>query len=80
MSLDNLASASNEKREQNKILLRSNFDKQVWVTVQSVVNATGYTANTIIKWAKEADIPLIQADGSPVVPLTDVNMPKWLRG
>lgn len=80
MSLDNLASASNEKREQNKILLRSNFDKQVWVTVQSVVNATGYTANTIIKWAKEANIPLVQADGSPVVPLTDANMPKWLRG
>lgn len=80
MSLDNLASASNEKREQNKILLRANFDKQVWVTVQSVVNATGYTANTIIKWAKEADIPLVQADGSPVVPLTDANMPKWLRG
>jgi len=79
MSLDNLANASNEKREQNKMLLKQNFNKQVWVTVQSVVNATGYSKSTIEKWAREANVPMIKQDGQPVVPLTDDNKPAWLE-
>lgn len=73
-----MANFSNEKREQQIMVLRRNFNKKKWVTVESVVHGTGYRQATVIKWAKDGNIPLLKKDGTSVVPLTTDNRPDWL--
>lgn len=79
MALSDLATSSNEKREQRIMRLRQWFNNQEVVTVKAAENKTGFRPATIIKWCKDGDIPLIGDDGQPVVPLTEQNRPKWLE-
>lgn len=76
-SLSNLAMASNEKREQNIMILRAAFMKREVITVESAVKKFGYTEKTIIHWAKDGNIPLL-LNNQPLVPVTRENRPKWL--
>lgn len=78
MTLSNMANASNEKFNQRVMILKRNFNDQKWVTVQSVMQATGYTEATVLKWAKAGNVPLLKPDGAPVVPLTKANRPRWI--
>lgn len=79
MSLTDMALASNEAREQRIMKLRRDFNNKKYITVQSVVNGTGYVYNTVLKWAIDGNIPLLGNDGKPVVPLTEENTPRWLK-
>lgn len=78
MALSDLATSSNEKREQRIMRLRNWFNNQEVVTVKAAENKTGFKPATIIKWCQDGNIPLIGEDGQPVVPLTPANKPKWL--
>lgn len=78
MSLSDMANRSYEKRQQRIMRLRRWFNDKEVVTVDSVIAKTGYAKSTVIKWAKDGDIPLIDNDGNPVVPLNDRNTPTWL--
>lgn len=78
MSLSNMANASYERRQQRIMRLRVMFSRQQIVTVDSAMQCLGYKAQTIIRWCKEGDIPLLY-EGQPIVPLTDANRPKWLN-
>lgn len=79
MALSDLATSSNEKREQRIMRLRKWFNEEKVVTVTSAVKKTGYKEATIIRWCTDGDIPLINRNGEPVVPLTKKNWPKWLN-
>lgn len=78
MSLSDMANASYERRQQRIMRLRGMFNRQQIVTVDSAVQRLGYRPQTIIKWCKEGNIPLLH-EGQPIVPLTDANRPKWLN-
>ena len=78
MSLSDMANASYERRQQRIMRLRVMFNRQEIVTVDSAVRRLGYRPQTIISWCKEGNIPLLDA-GQPIVPVTDVNRPKWLN-
>lgn len=71
-----LGTSSNEKKTQNIMKLRSDFQKREVVTVLSAVKKYGYTEETIIRWAKEGDIPIFH-NGKPVVRMHVDNKPKW---
>ena len=77
MGLNELANASYEKRMQRIMRVRRWFDNQEAVTVSAVMAKTGYARQTIIKWAKDGDIPLFLDNNHTVVPLTEHNKPKW---
>lgn len=79
MSLSDMANSSYEKRQQRIMQVRRWFNEQKVVTVESVMQKTGYSEKTVIKWAKDGDIPLIKKDGNPVVPLNEQNTPTWLK-
>lgn len=78
MALSDMATAANERLNQRVMVLRRNFNEQKWVTVKSVMQATGYTEATVLKWAKKGNVPLLKDDGAPVVPLTKANRPRWI--
>lgn len=60
--------------------LKEDFIKAKVITVASAVRKYGYSESTVIKWAKEAGVPLMNNDGkSSVVPMTDTNTPEWLK-
>lgn len=78
MSLSDMANRSFEKRQQRIMQVRRWFNDQEVATVESVREKTGYARSTIIKWAKDGNIPLILRDGTTVVPATKENTPQWL--
>lgn len=78
--LSALGGASNEAKEQRIMKLRNDFNSGKVVTVASVRKLTGYSITTILNWAKQGDIPLIKDNGESVVPLTDKNMPAFMKG
>lgn len=79
MSLNDLATASNERRLQNIMRLQVGFRRQEFYTVAAAAKSLGgYSYNTVLKWAKEGNVPLIGNNNKPVVPLTDENKPEWL--
>lgn len=79
MSLNDLATASNEKRLQNIMRLQAGFRRQEFYTVSAAAKALGgYSYNTVLRWAKEGDVPLIGSNNKPVVELTEKNKPDWL--
>lgn len=79
MSLTDMALSSNERREQNILCLRRAFNDQQVITVQSAVLWSGYSRQTVIKWAKDGDIPLFdEQQKDSVVKLTVQNRPVWL--
>lgn len=77
MALSDLANASYEKRQQRIMQVRRWFDDQEAVTIAAVREKTGYAESTIIKWAKDGNIPLFLDNDHTVVPLTKENQPKW---
>ena len=79
-TLDNLANSSYERRQQRIMKLRRDFNDMKYITVDSVVKLTGYTEATVIKWAKDGNIPLLIDNGTTVVPVTDENRPTWMGG
>ena len=79
-NLDNLANYNNEQRQQNIIKLQQGFAQQRFVTVASVMQAWGVTRPTVLKWAKDGNVPLIDTDRKvpqTVVPVTAENEPRW---
>lgn len=69
-----LGDASNEKRNQRIMKLRNAFNDEQVNTLQEAAQLTGYTVNTVAKWARDGDIPLVDEQTSqPVVPLTAAN-------
>ncbi len=79
MALQDLANASNEKRIQNIMRLRQGFRKQEFYTIAAAAKSMGgYSYNTVLKWAKDGNIPLLGKDGQPVVKLTAENKPSWI--
>ena len=80
MSLNNLANASNEKREQRIMQTRRLFDLGHIMTVASAQQKFGYSRSTIIKWCRDGNIPLFDTEKQGyVVPLTANNRPKWSK-
>ena len=80
MSLTNMGLAANEAKEQRIMRLRNAFNHGDVYTIKSVMQKTGYSRATIIKWAKQGNIPLFdEQKQQPVVPVTDQNQPNWLR-
>ncbi len=80
MSLSNMGLASNEAKEQRIMRLRNDFNRGDVYTVKSVMQKTGYSRSTIIKWAKQGNIPLYdERKKQSVVLVTDQNRPSWLR-
>ncbi|MGX5378221.1 hypothetical protein ACWCL1_08260 [Ligilactobacillus sp. LYQ135] len=77
MSLSLMANASYEKRQQRIMQTRRWFDDREAITVASVSQKTGYAESTVIKWAKDGNIPLFLNNDETVVPLTEENKPKW---
>lgn len=71
--LDDLGLASNERRNQNIMLLRQNFNDEKYNTLADVVSSTGYTLPTVTRWALDGNIPLLDDHGQPVVAITDDN-------
>lgn len=59
LSLYDMANASNEAREQNLMRLKQAYREGKVVTVKSACDYFGYTEATIIKWCKDAKVPLI---------------------
>lgn len=69
-----LGDASNEKRNQRIIKLRNAFNDEQVNTLQEAALLTGYTVNTVAKWARDGNIPLVDdRTGQLVVPLTVKN-------
>lgn len=78
MSLENMAMAANEAREQRIIRLRQMFKKMEVVTVASAVKKTGYSRKTVVSWCKAGNIPLFdEIKQNTVVPMTPANTPAW---
>lgn len=77
MSLSDMANASYERRQQRIMQVRRWFDDCETVTVAAVCQRTGYAKSTVIKWAKDGNIPLFLNNNETVVPLTNTNKPKW---
>lgn len=79
MSLDNLANASNERRNQTIMRVRMDFKKGIIKTVKSATNKYVVSENTMLKYCKDGNIPLWDTHkNQPVVPLTDENRPDWM--
>ena len=78
--LTNMGLSSNEAKEQRIMKLRRDFNDKKVITVQGAVAKTGYSAATIIKYAKEGEIPLWDnKKNESVVPINNSNRPKWLK-
>lgn len=75
-NLSNLANSSNEKREQRIMRLRSAFQHKEVITVESACRYFGYSRTTVINWAKDGNIPLIDGQAT-VVPISKNNAPSW---
>lgn len=73
MALSDMALASNEKRQQRIMLLRQGFNEERYQSVSQAAAYFHYTYQTVAKWAKDGDIPLLDLHGRPVVPVTDAN-------
>ena len=67
-TLDNLANASYERRQQRIMKLRRDFNDMKYITVDSVVKL------------KDGNVPLLIDNGTTVVPVTDENRPTWMGG
>lgn len=79
MGLTNMGLAANEAKEQRIMRLRNAFNYGDVYTIKSVMQKTGYSRATIIKWAKQGNIPLFdERKKQTVVPVTDQNRPNWL--
>lgn len=79
MSLSDMATSSNEAREQRIMRLRQLFLHGKLVTVQSAVNYFGLTRTTIVKYCLDGDIPLVdELNESTIVAVNDRNRPSWL--
>lgn len=78
--LTNMGLSSNEAKEQRIMKLRRDFNDKKVITVQGAVEKTGYSAATIIKYAKEGEIPLWDnKKNESVVPINNSNRPKWFK-
>lgn len=80
MSLEDMAQASEEKKLQRIMRLRNDFNHRKVITLRSAVARYGYSLPTVKKWAKQGNIPLLQDNGEPIVPVTEDNSPAWLKG
>lgn len=79
-SLSNMATSSNEKREQRIMQLRRLFNEGKVATVKSAMDKFGYSYSTVVKWCKDGDIPLFDTQKKDyVVPTNSHNLPKWAR-
>lgn len=80
MSLDNLANASNEKRNQTIMRVRNDFNQGIIRTVKSACIKYVVSENTMLKYCKDGNIPMWDPKkNQTVVPLTENNTPKWLN-
>lgn len=79
MSLSTMSNASNERRLQAIMRLRVAFSHQEVVTVASAAERFSVSEKTALSYAKEGDIPLLDASGKPVVEMNPLNTPAWLR-
>lgn len=69
-----MANASNEAREQNLMRLKRAYKEGKVVTVKSACDYFGYSEPTIIKWCKDAQVPLIDTKRKRyVVPVNQSN-------
>ncbi len=73
-----LGLASNERKEQNIMLLRQAFNQQKVITVEAAAKYFAMSQATILKWCREGNIPLL-AEGQPVVEMSPENRPSWLN-
>ena len=73
MSLNDLATSSNERREQRIMLLRKGFNEEKYNTISEAAEVCGYSYNTVKKWAIDGDIPLLDINGKPIVQVTQNN-------
>ena len=74
MSLYDMTNASNEAREQNLMRLKRAYKEGKVVTVKSACDYFGYSEPTIIKWCKDAKVPLIDTKRKRyVVPVNQSN-------
>lgn len=72
--LEILGEASNEKRNQRIMKLRNAFNDERVNTLQEAAKLSGYTVTTVVKWARDGDIPLLdEQTGQPIVVLTAAN-------
>lgn len=83
-ALSNMALASNERKERNIIQLRQLFDYGKVYTVASAQKKLGYTRQTILRWCREGNIPLVDTEKdhsgkTTVVPMDATNKPKLLN-
>lgn len=75
-TLDNMAHASNERRNQNIMKLRQAFNDEKYNTISQAAKDTGYTYQTVKKWAIDGDIPLLDENGTSIVKITEDNQRK----
>lgn len=75
-TLDNMAHASNERRNQNIMKLRQAFNDEKYNTISQAAKGTGYTYQTVKKWAIDGDIPLFDENGTSIVKITEDNQRK----
>ena len=75
-TLDNMAHASNERRNQNIMKLRQAFNDEKYNTISQAARGTGYTYQTVKKWAIDGDIPLLDENGTSIVKITEDNQRK----
>lgn len=71
--LDQLGTASNERRTQNIMKLRNNFNHEKYNSITDAVQDTGYSYKTVVSWATEGNIPLLDENDRPIVPPTPQN-------
>lgn len=70
---------SNENKELRILKLKRDFQEQKVITIKSAQKATGLTRPTIIKYAKEGNIPLWdEKRKESIVKITASNKPKWM--
>ncbi|WHS19647.1 hypothetical protein O2U01_05920 [Ligilactobacillus salivarius] len=75
-TLDNMAHASNERRNQNIMKLRQAFNDEKYNTISQAAKGMGYTYQTVKKWAIDGDIPLLDENGISIVKITEDNQRK----
>lgn len=69
-----MGESSNERRNQRIMKLRNAFNDEQFNTIQEVADYSGYTVNTVRKWAIDGDIPLLDEEtGQTVVKKSPAN-------
>ena len=79
MGLSDMANASNERREQTIMKLRSAFLHKQVVTVAAAEKQFSVSRTTMLRYCKDGNIPLFDTEKrQTVVPRTRDNTPAWL--